>query len=147
MNDLGCIGYLKDGIIKSGYIILVKTEDDTPSELFKKYKEIYGDNMIYCYVICKDVNKKFELLQNKMKINRETGNIYNGFSSGTNDILQEVTGEKNICKFNVSFLNKIDEKQNTDGLDNLCDYNEIKGIKGIKGIKEIKEIKEIHIIL
>lgn len=93
-SSKGCVGYIKDGIIKGGNIVVCKSDSEDPKDLFNEYKNIYGTSIMLKYVVCENSSEKFDKFKDKIKSSIYCSNIYLGFSSTIDKELESICDEK-----------------------------------------------------
>lgn len=121
-DTIGCVGYLKNGLLKQGCVVVFKSDEKKPESFLEKMKKIYGQSLTANVSATSEYDDKFtelkeKLTESKAHIEDQEYPEDNYFlatgvtTHSLDDTLRELTG----CNINRLGDKKIKEKDDDAG--------------------------------
>ena len=101
----GCVGYVKEGIIKNGRLIVVYSTSDDPKNLYDEYSETHGRDIKIRYCLCNNVKSAYKEFKESIDPSHHIGNIYCSTSASVDGRLREAADEKVVHRMNLHTSN------------------------------------------
>jgi len=105
----GCVGYVKEGIMKNARMIVVYSASNDPKDIYDEYSEIYGQDIKIRYCLCSNAKSAHNKFKEKLEPNHHLGNIYCSTSLSVDGRLREATEEKTVHNYPKASKKKKDE--------------------------------------